>query len=454
MFKNLLDTNFFKIVSDGACNTVIKQDRLQYKKIFDLLRKEIVDDSTTKDSLHNDKIIFSDVSAIINYSKHSNKSIIVDDGNGVESEMTIYTTHARKMATTVSNVIHKIYGKFVQMRAIIPNEEYDIMVDMRNLIKLYRIDRYKKVKLEKLFNAVCINGLLYFPVEVELIDIYHKLYLPNFNEEWGSLSKNEDILYKQMRLNKTGGAKKCVECKIKRKLEIYQIKLLMLKFLNNENYVFVGNWAHAIIEGNTKNTDDLFNLQVISENDIEQDYDNIVGYLSEFTKYGIFYKKKRMYIPKDNRIFKYTFFIKYPTFGMQLVDKPFLEIYNCGSYELIPYVSIKYDGVNLKVGNIFVQMRFLLIDLWILKLLKHLDKISSDEFNTKYEYIFNTMAPMKKKLPDGFKNSPNTYIGINFDEKIAQKLEISKKQIKRTSYYPELSIKNTKKYKLIATSST
>ena len=228
----------------------------------------------------------------------------------------------------------------------------------------------------------------------------------------------------------------------------------MLKFLNNENYVFVGNWAHAIIEGNTKNTDDLFNLQVISENDIEQDYDNIVGYLSEFTKYGIFYKKKRMYIPKDNRIFKYTFFVKYPTFGMQLVDKPFLEIYNCGSYELIPYVSIKYDGVNLKVGNIFVQMRFLLIDLWILKLLKHLDKISSFEFNTKYEYIFNTMAPMKKKLPDGFKNSPNTYMGINFDEKIAQKLEISKKQIKRTSYYPELSIKNTKKYKLIATSST
>ena len=64
------------------------------------------------------------------------------------------------------------------------------------------------------------------------------------------------------------------------------------------------------------------------------------------------------------------------------------------------------------------------------------------------------MTPMKKKLPDGFKNSPNTYMGINFDEKIAQKLEISKKQIKRTSYYPELSIKNTKKYKLIATSST
>ena len=62
------------------------------------------------------------------------------------------------------------------------------------------------------------------------------------------------------------------------------------------------------------------------------------------------------------------------------------------------------------------------------------------------------MRMIKKIMPDGFNNSPNHYIGINFDEKIAQKLEISEKQIKRTSYYPELSIKLNKKYKCIATS--
>lgn len=451
MFKSLLDTNFFKIVSDEANDTIIKKDRLSYKKIFEFLRTEIIENSNKKNSLHNDKIIFSDVNKII---KHSIKSDIIQDQDEVESEMTIYTTHARKMATTIANIIHKIFGKFVQMRAIIPNEEYDVMVDMRNLIKLYRIDRYKKVKLSVLFNAICINDLWYFPADVELIDIYHKLYLPNFNEEWEYLSKAESLLYKQIKTNKIGGSKKCVECKIKRKLDVFQIKLLLLKFLNNENFVCVGNWAHTIIENNSSNIDDHFNIQIISENDIDQDYDNIVNYLSKYTNYGIFYKKKRLHIPKDNRIFKYTFFIKYPTLGMKIVDKRFLDIYNCGSYELIPYIPIKYNDINLKVGNIFVQMRFLLIDLWHLKLLKHLDKLNSDDFKTKYKYVFNTMNKMKKKLPDGFKNSPNQYIGINFDEKIAQKLEISKKQIKRTSYYPELSIKNTKTYKLIATSST
>jgi hypothetical protein len=45
------------------------------------------------------------------------------------------------------------------------------------------------------------------------------------------------------------------------------------------------------------------------------------------------------------------------------------------------------------------------------------------------------------------------YIGINFDEMIEQKLEISKKQLKKDVYYPELSIKKTSKYELIATTS-
>jgi hypothetical protein len=47
----------------------------------------------------------------------------------------------------------------------------------------------------------------------------------------------------------------------------------------------------------------------------------------------------------------------------------------------------------------------------------------------------------------------NMYMGINYDEKISQKIIISENQIKKTSYYPELSIKTDKKYKLIATSS-
>lgn len=442
MFKNLIDTNFFKIISETANNTIIKQDRLKYKKVFDLLREKIIEYSDDD----NNKIIFSNVNKLIDYDKKNDI---------IENNMTLYTIHARKITTELTNIIHTKFGKFVQMRAIIPNEEYDIMFDMRNLVKIYRIDRYKKVNLIDLFNTICIDKLLYFPTAVELIDIYHKLYLPQYNEEWDLISDHENILYKYIISEKHGGEikKKCVECKIKRKLDVYQIKLLMLKFLNNENFVFVGNWAHNIIEGDIKSVDDNSNIQIISENSIDVDYNNIIEYLSEFTNYGIFYKKKKLYIPKDNRIFKYTFYIKYPTFGKSIVDKQFLDIYNCGTYELIPFVPFKYDKLNLKIGNIFVQLRFLLIDLWILKLLKHIKSIDTETYNIKNEHILKNMKKIKKLLPGGFDNYKDKYIGINFDEKIYQKIDISKKEIKRSSYYPELSMKNDKKYQLIATSS-
>jgi hypothetical protein len=452
MFKNILNTDFFQDVTNEATETYIKNDRHSYKKIFDLIRSEITQEmpknntkNNTKNNLSRDNIIFSNVDKITN----RDIKISLDD---VESDMTIYTIHARKVATIITNIIHRYFGKFVQMRSILPNEEYDIMFNMRNLIKIYRIERYKNVRLDELFNTVDIDGLLYFPINVELIDIYHKLYLPNYNEFWDSIYKNENVLYNLIKNTKHGGDSKCVKCTANRNIDIQQIKLLLLKFLNGENYVIVGGWAHNMLENNKTESDCESNIQIISENNIENDYDNILMYLNKFTQYGIYYKKKLLYIPKDNRIFKYTFFIKYPTFGKDVVDKQFLDIYNCGSYELIPYIDIKYKGFNLKIGNIYVQMRFLLIDLWIINLLKSINEISADLFNTKYDYIFNTMGLLKKIMPDGFKNSPNNYIGINFDEKIAQKLEISEKQIKRTSYYPELSIKLNKKYKCVATS--
>ena len=40
----------------------------------------------------------------------------------------------------------------------------------------------------------------------------------------------------------------------------------------------------------------------------------------------------------------------------------------------------------------------------------------------------------------------------NFDEKVEQKIIISKSQITKSTYYPELSIKSDKKYKIVATS--
>lgn len=438
MFKSLLTTNFFQILSNESKKTVIKEDREEYKKIF----------NETRNSIDGDPLIII-----------SNPCILLNENKDkMEINMIIYTTHTRRTTTMIANDIHKKYGKFVQMRAIIPNEEYEIMYNMRGLIKIYHVERYKNISLPILFNAVKINNLYYFPPEIELMDIYHKLYLPNFYDEWDNLLEKEKLLYTKV-INVKGGTSKCATCKTQRKLDINNIKLLMIKFFDNENYIIVGKWAHELIkfEKESKKEEILNNenIQIISENDIEHDYQNIVNFLSTYTNYGIYYKRKKLYIPKDNRIYRYTIFIKYPTLTAAAgrsrgIDKPFLDIYNCGEYELIPYVPINYNKTLLRVGNLFVQMRFLLMDMWIYRLLKCLKTIDDKIFIEKCSYIYSTMKLMKKLLPIDFKNK---YTGINYDEKIAQKIKISEENIKKTSYYPEVSMKKDKRYKLIATSS-
>jgi hypothetical protein len=441
MFKAILDTDFYDIVLETAKKTVIKKDREEYKELFDLCINMISDDT---------KIIVSDTPMLLGDKKESIENL------------NIYTTHTRRTTTKLANSIHKMIGKLVQMREVIPNEEYEILYNMRSVIRVYRIIRYKNISLMNLFRPISSNRLILFPPEIELMDTYHKLYLPNYYEEWPKLLQYEPELWKLVNSRQytiTGGVikkpivKKCNPCRDKRKTDVGNLKLLFLNFLHNEKYVIIGNWAHNLLHLSEKNKTEISSgekIQIISENDIEQDYANIVSYLASYTNYGIFYKKKQLYIPKDNRLFKHTLYIKYPTIKSgSMIEKPFLDIYNCGGYELTPYISVIYKKMTFNVGTLSVQMRFLLMDLWILRLLMHLKVVDKEQMKSKGDEIFKQMNKLKKILKI---THAEKYVGINFDEKVFQKIEISEKQIKRSTYYPELSIKEDKKYQLIATS--
>lgn len=452
MFKQILNTDFFQLEETKALNTVIKSDRLKYLPVFKEVRRGLIGDPN---------VVLSNLDMLINKLKSIKTSKDINiEVNEIQTNMVIYSTHTRRTTTLIANIIHEHFGKFVQMRSIIPNEEYEILYNMRSIIKMYRIDKYKNVELDKLFNTIKIDNIQYFPVEIEIMDLYHKLYLPNFYEEWPELLKNEIKLYeifdKKMRSEINGGKIECVSCKEKRHIDINNVKLLMLNFLNNENFVIVGKWIQYLQNKIKDIPDD--SIQIISENDIEMDYKNIITFLSKFTNYGIFFKKRKMYIPKNNRIIKYTIYIKYPTIlsrssrsykGSSGIDKPFIDIYNCASYELIPYSNIQYKKNNLRIGNRYVILYFSLIDLWLLRLIKYLKGINEEIFYKKYKETISFIK-YAKKMPI---NYTNLFMGVNYDEKIAQKIIISKKQVKKTSYYPELSMKTNKKYKLIATSS-
>ena len=380
MFHEIVETDFFKKEENIATNTVIKSDRIQYTPVFKKIQQELINDKT---------LIFSNLNKIIDYYKGSNKSLI--SPNNIQTSMIIYSTHTRRTTTLITNIIHEYFGKYVQMRSIIPNEEYEIMYNLRSIVRVYRIDRYKDIDLSILFNTITINKNIYFPADIELMDIYHKLYLPNFRDEWCDLLVSEPLLFNTLLKNKTGG-NKCSDCKVKRRIDISNIQLLMIEYLHNENFVLIGHWAHNILLGKTDQP--TRNIQVISENPIDMDYENIARCLSKYTNYGIFYKKRKMYVPKNTRIVKYTLYIKYPTIKTSTIDKPFMDIYNCGSYELTPYIEKKYKNSNLRIGNIYVQLYYSMVDMWLLKLLTQLRGITNEYFLENYNYYITIIKQL------------------------------------------------------------
>ena len=420
MFKSALKTDFFNLLVEN--NKIIKNDRKKYKPIIDSIKMSIFDDPL---------VILSDT------------NLLIKENNDYEI-LSIYTTHARKIATQIANDLHKTFKTYIQMRCIVPVESYEIIYNMRTIAKVLGVERYKDVNLHVLFNTIKINDLHYFPPEIELIDIYHKLYLPNYFNEQTDLLKKADLLFDNINLI-TGGAI-CIPCKKIKVNDINNIKIITLKFLDKENYILIGDIAYDILINNS--IESLNVVQVISENSIEVDLHNIVNYLSKYTDYKISYKKKKLFVPKDNRLCKYVFYVKIPKISKNTSDKPFLEIYNSGQYEILPYFNKTYDGINLRIGVSYINKRFLLIELYLYNILLQIGKMDTIIFNAHKNRILKTIKKIKKlKDPLDIK-----YIGVNYNEMIEQKINISENNIKKNSYYPSLSFKKNKQYQLIATS--
>lgn len=436
MFKDILKAGYFAKLEKIATDTVIKEDRLLFLPVLKKIKETLIDDKFC---------VFSDSDILTSSINLTSKSLI------------LYSVYARKTTTMLANIIHSIFGKFVQMRSIIPNDEYEILYNMRSIIKIYRIDKYKNINIHTLFKTVHIDGSNYFPVDIELLSIYQLLYVPNNYKQWDELKDTEiklwDIYNKNRKIK--GGGYSCTDCKTSRHIDISNIKMLLLNYLHNDTFVLVGDWVNYIKNTDYEPPDTV--IQVISENDIDTDYKNILTYISKLSKFGIFYKKRKIYIPKNNRIVKYTIYIKYPSVTMKTnqinsgIDKPIIDIFNNASYELIPYEIINYGDKNIRIGNSYVLLYFLWMDLWILNLIKNLNGTDENSYN-KLNDKLNTLIKKQRAISIKHISDKQAYTGINYDENIYQKLVITEKNLKKSSYYPELAISKGKKYKTIATS--
>lgn len=338
---------------------------------------------------------------------------------------------------TDSEIFH-LY-KLTRMKTIKPYEEFTIEFNLRIIATVYKIQKYKSSNPIELMKPININSIYYMPSEIELIDTYHNLYIMK------SYDKNieyEKILFDQVRVRKELGVLGGIDCKVERKKLLESIKIsLVADWLKTQKYVLIGVWAYDLIKLGKDLCANREKIQIIGDVHPDVILNDLTKYINEIAKASINYREQDLSIPKDFRTKRYTFYMTIKT-ESNVVDKPFLDYFNCSSYEVIPC----YRNGNLLIGHEYVILRFLFIDLWIIRVIKNLNLISVDILNMKIDYLWKIILFMKEYFVG--KEMSIEFIGTNVDYSISKKMS----NLGGTQFFPYIPYmfeKTNKKLKSI-----
>ena len=331
--------------------------------------------------------------------------------------------------------------QLTRLKTVVEYTEYAIEYDVRLIATIYNIKKYKQIKLMDLIMPVEINSLLLMPPEIEIINIYYKLSIVDDYERYLAY---EPLLYKEVlnRIDKgiIGGA----SCKDKKKDLIEVIKLSIVKnFIPKNELILLGSWAHDVI---TKKDIcvNIDKVQVMGEMDKDMLLNELRVFINKITKFNITYREQELHIPRDFRTKRITYYIKLNS-ERGSVEKPFLDLFNCAEFDIIPCCKVK----DTYIAHKWIQLRFLFIDLWIMKMIKKLNIMSNENISKKNVLILKLIEFFRsdtQQLLDLFKfiTYKGSYVNYNIDKKM-QNLQTTMYH----PYYPEIYMKNNNMYREI-----
>jgi len=437
MFSKLLETDFVDTLKDKAMDSRIKENRNQYADLFEVVEKYVSEN----------KLIISNIKMLT-----GEKELYID-------KYIVYCINPFRHGNAMANLmaekrtpINK--GKWIQLRTGIAHKQLGIIYKNIELVEIHSICQFKNININSLIRPIKSKGfytdytLFIMPQEIELIDIYKKLYSPSFSKEWKKLLKIEPVLIDETNKRISGNI---IGGEVKRLYpDVYTIKkIIILKLLAGSDFILIGEWAIKLIEmgivgGALCSTSEK--VQIITSYTIEKTFNLLKDFLKTVysNPYEITYQEHDLFIPKEYRNKRFTVYIQTPCEiegQCPVKRRAFMDIFINGTYELIPWISSsrflkkKNDGYpkNIKIGNPYVILRFLLIDLWILRLIHSKGLMMTNVANKKINNINVSIGKIRNpnKL-GGIINksfSLDNYLGVYSNEFIYFKILLSKQRI-------------------------
>lgn len=306
----------------------------------------------------------------------------------------LYTSTALKSANDLANKLFEQCSDIVFMKTVIPYEEFDISVLNRNVVKFLNYPRVKHIRTDRLFSSCALKikefDLETMDPEIELIEVYHKLYMP-FPEYWEDARTIEEKLAEltRTRFEHVVGAGHDERNEFTRVVR----KAIHDGMEFNDLGVLVGHWGYY--ELFPKSDPHNEKVQIISDIDPDAMREKLEMMLRDVTPMKLTYKTEELYIPYDPHVRRTTFYFSFKGSRVPLVD-----VFNSTTYEMIPYVT--FGGKRIRVGNPFVLSRFFLIDRWILMVLQHGGFVLPDVAQKKSKVLIDKVLKLRTKSDMAF----------------------------------------------------
>ncbi len=391
-------------------------------------------------TMKNDRELYDSLMAAAeNYVREH--GCIIGGGNGLDMllgrsknmssyELDIYSKRPWIDTKNIADLFHSIDLKHLDKRLIevqtnIRDIELTIFVNTRAMVKVHALKNFGGTDLIRLMDPPEVRGIFTsasikcMSQDLQLINIYRKLYSPHMKDKWPESIIAEDELFKKVEykyLGKSGG--KAAEFNQELKAKTTE---KIIDFIAGGRDILIGDYAIDCTVSRPLKFIGGRRLQLIISRSIDEFYSALVdlniGKLS--------YVSHPTNIPDDFRITKYTIYLE-----IAAAKYPLLDAYNSASYEMIPCGVFKWKGETINYGNPYVLLRFKFIDLWVLKIIaKNVEqpiKFTINDIVTIRNYI------KSRPLEEMFSTF---YLGVFTNENVAKK-QLFKAQARLAPYYP------------------
>jgi hypothetical protein len=443
MYKTLINNNYYEYLKNKALINIAKE-RNSYKNIFDIIL-----------------YLCNKHQALI-----SNVDFLLDQHKYWEN-LLLFIINPREFSKIITLDLCKRIDNNFLLKVFEEDVEYTIDYKLRTICTIKIIEPYKNIPLNELISPLKYESNYILPPLLEVIDLYNKLYNIEYTTDWISIFKTIKLLEKKYvfymieefiskdkeylvqlfstsinKFNINNKSRKKIDLGKKEKIitkyeqvevdDINYIKSLLLEFIDDSDYLLV-NKTNYILENSDKeiNLNELDLIEFISENDIEIDFKILVTFLAKHISYGIIYKEKKLYLPKESLMKKYKIYILYP-YKNKIIKKPIVNIYNNTSYELVNYYIIKKNNLYFKLADPITQVRFIYIYIWQSILSQKIHGLNYDEFRANIQNITKILKYYIKKI--NIYELKKNYIGKYLDKIINKKIN-KKITNEKTNFY-------------------